>query len=288
MLQKLCYARLTTHQNCRFHHNRFEWFMRNHSTALLPMFTYTESMRSQRESMNCQLSFGERGSTRALCWVKKAMASVIGLPVRWSRLKIVNLRPFSRTFSSNRQVYRKINSGHKYWWYLLGGSACAAAYFKWQNSSAVGAFNPKKMKVSVSVVYFYIYSGTLISEYHGLVNYISFNWLFKLEITMQNLHSVESLNIFILRRKICSIHSCLCVWRWRWHTQTLSENCHRGVAWHSALTLNIGFKIETYDCALHAFGQLRRECFSLQLRESQRLKSTHSISFCLTWNISYR
>ncbi|XP_055314046.1 calcium uptake protein 3, mitochondrial isoform X6 [Sitodiplosis mosellana] len=74
------------------------------------------------------------------------MASVKGLPVRWSRLKIENFRQFPRNFSTNQQINRKLNNGQTYWWYLLGGSVCAGAYFKWQHSSAVTAFNPKKMK----------------------------------------------------------------------------------------------------------------------------------------------
>lgn len=116
---------------------------------------YTES-HTERERVN-ELSAVIGWTwidTGQLYWVKKAMASVIGLPVRWSRLKIINFKQFSRTFNTNQQIYRKLNSEHKYWWYLLGGSVCAVAYLKWQHSVAVAAFNPKKIKVSVSVVYF--------------------------------------------------------------------------------------------------------------------------------------
>lgn len=78
------------------------------------------------------------------------MASVRGLPVRWSRLKIENFRKFSRNSTTNQPINRNLNSGQKYWLYLLGGSVCAGAYFKWQQSSSVTAFNPKKLKVSIS------------------------------------------------------------------------------------------------------------------------------------------
>lgn len=77
------------------------------------------------------------------------MASVRGLPVRWSRLKIENFRQFSRNYNTNQSINRNLNSGQRYWWYLLGGSVCAGAYFKWQQTYDVKAFNPKKLKVSV-------------------------------------------------------------------------------------------------------------------------------------------
>lgn len=77
------------------------------------------------------------------------MASVIGLPVRCSRLKIVNLKQLTRNFSANSTVNRKISSGRSYWLYLLGGGVCTGVYLQWQQSSMVTAFNPKKMKVSV-------------------------------------------------------------------------------------------------------------------------------------------
>lgn len=78
------------------------------------------------------------------------MASVIGLPVRCSRLKIINLNQLTRNFSANSTVNRRLNSGRSYLLYLLGGSVCAGLYLKWQQSSMVTAFNPKKMKVSVT------------------------------------------------------------------------------------------------------------------------------------------
>lgn len=82
------------------------------------------------------------------------MGSVRGL--RCSRLKIINFRQVTRNFSSNQHINRQINNGQKYWWYLLGGSICAGAYLKWQQSSTVSAaFNPKKIKVSkITVIYF--------------------------------------------------------------------------------------------------------------------------------------
>lgn len=77
------------------------------------------------------------------------MASVIGLPVRCSRLKIINLKQLTRNFSANSTINRRLNSGQPYWLYLLGGSVCAGVYFKWQElTSTVTAFNPKKIKVS--------------------------------------------------------------------------------------------------------------------------------------------
>lgn len=76
------------------------------------------------------------------------MASVIGLPVRCSRLKIINLKQLTRNFSANSTINRRLNGGRSYWLYLLGGSVCAGAYFKWQQTTMVTAFNPRKLKVS--------------------------------------------------------------------------------------------------------------------------------------------
>ncbi|XP_031621305.1 calcium uptake protein 3, mitochondrial isoform X2 [Contarinia nasturtii] len=74
------------------------------------------------------------------------MATARGLPVCWSRLKIVNFRQYPRNFSTNQHTNRKLNSAQNYWWYLFGGSVCAGAYLKWQQSFTVSAFNPKKLK----------------------------------------------------------------------------------------------------------------------------------------------
>lgn len=85
----------------------------------------------------------------------KTMASVMGLPVRGSRLKIGQFRQLTRNFNTNQTINRKLNSGQNYWWYLLGGSVCAGAYLKWQQTTTVTAFNPKKFKVSGhKVIYF--------------------------------------------------------------------------------------------------------------------------------------
>lgn len=110
---------------------------------MLSPLTYTESN-------NCQLSLCEHEHMKFML-SEKTMASVIGLPFRWSRLKIGNFRHFPRFYSTNQQINRKLNSGQKYWWYLLSGSIVAGSYLKWQKSTSVAAFNPKKIKVSAII-----------------------------------------------------------------------------------------------------------------------------------------
>lgn len=113
----------------------------NHSKP----FTLTAHMINREfKTVSCQ----SRVFSARFVLSGKTMASVIGLPVRWSRLKIDHFKQLTRYFSSNSSINRKLNSGQRYWWYLLGGSVCAGAAFKWQQSSTVKAFNPKKMKVS--------------------------------------------------------------------------------------------------------------------------------------------
>lgn len=91
------------------------------------------------------------------------MASVIGLPVRWSRLKINHFKQLTRNFQSNSTIKRKLNSGQTYWWYLLGGSVCAGAIFKWQQmNTVVTAFNPKKIKVSGAMCFNHLFLNCVI------------------------------------------------------------------------------------------------------------------------------
>lgn len=144
-----------THQKLKFHHESSEdWKSLNRCFALC----ISHGTRIQRENELSAVSCVNGDPTTViLCWVKNAMASVRGLPVRWSRLKIENFRQFSRNFSTNQQINRKLNSGRRYWWYLLGGSVCAGAYFRWQQLSAVTAFNPKKMKVSCLHLLWFIF-----------------------------------------------------------------------------------------------------------------------------------
>lgn len=105
---------------------------------------------NMRESSRCQLSFSANVFSFGLLSAN-TMASVISLPIRWSRLKITNLKQLTRSFSTNSSINRGLNSGQSYWWYLLGGSVCAGVYLKWQQSTTVNAFNLKKIKVSVFV-----------------------------------------------------------------------------------------------------------------------------------------
>lgn len=108
-----------------------------------------------QESSSCQLSsffFLQRTQSIvifSLLLSANAMASVISLPVRWSRLKIINFNQLTRNFSTNPTINRRLSGRHPYWWYLLGGSVCAGVYLKWQQSPTVIAFNPKKFKVSL-------------------------------------------------------------------------------------------------------------------------------------------
>lgn len=79
------------------------------------------------------------------------MATVIGLPVRWSRLKITNFRQFANSYSTKNPINRNLNSSKNYYLcYLLSGGVLFSSYLQWQKPKTVyAAFNPKKVKVSV-------------------------------------------------------------------------------------------------------------------------------------------
>lgn len=83
------------------------------------------------------------------------MASVISLPVCLSRIKIRNFNRFSCNYCTIRPINRRLNSFQRYWCYLLGGSVLTGVFFKWQQFNTVCAFNPKKIKVSVSPAFIY-------------------------------------------------------------------------------------------------------------------------------------
>lgn len=81
----------------------------------------------------------------------REMATVIGLPVRWTRLKINNFRPFTCKYSTKNSINRTLNNSKNYYWcYLLGGGVLFSSYLQWQKPKTVyAAFNPKKVNVSV-------------------------------------------------------------------------------------------------------------------------------------------
>lgn len=82
---------------------------------------------------------------------EREMATVIGLPFRWSRLKIKNFRQFACNYSTKNPINRNLNSSKNYYWcYLLGGGVLFSSYLQWLKPKIVyTAFNPKKVKVSV-------------------------------------------------------------------------------------------------------------------------------------------
>lgn len=98
--------------------------------------------------MNYYLTFHLIKKKSALSKIE--MATVIGLPVRWSRLNIKNIKQITYSYSTKSRIYHKLNSSKNYWCYLLGGSVLFGSYLQWRNSNTVyAAFNPKKIKVSV-------------------------------------------------------------------------------------------------------------------------------------------
>lgn len=84
----------------------------------------------------------------------REMATVIGLPIRWSRLKIKYFRQFANNYSTKNPINRNLNNNNSknyyYWCYLFGGGVLFSSYLQWQQPKKVyAAFNPKKVKVSV-------------------------------------------------------------------------------------------------------------------------------------------
>lgn len=122
------------------------------STEISAKTTHNNNKHTHTLCMNvwnvnrCELSPHVERRRKKIEW--KKMASVISVPVRSSRLKIINFRQFTFNYSTNSQFSRKINSAGRYWWCLLGGSVLAGSLLKWQPWPSVSAFNPKKIKVS--------------------------------------------------------------------------------------------------------------------------------------------
>lgn len=132
----------------------------NTFTHTLNEFEHVWSEYARHSS--CQLSFlrTEPAVVGSLLLSANAMASVIGLPIRCSRLKIANFKQLARNFGTNSTISARPNSRQSnLWWYLLGGSVCAGVYVKSQQSSMVTAFNPKKIKVSVTKLNCYMLNG---------------------------------------------------------------------------------------------------------------------------------